>query len=109
MKLTNKRCVPCEGGVEPLAGQELQAYMDEISEGWEVVEGKKLRLQVQSKNFREALALINQIGEIAESENHHPDLHVVQYKQVIIELWTHTIGGLSENDFIVATKIDELI
>lgn len=105
--LTQKVCVACEGGVPPLQGQELQDYLEEVKD-WELVEGQKIKKKFEFKNFMEALAFVNKVGEIAEKEGHHPDIHLVSYKNVVIELWTHSIGGLSENDFIVAAKIDSL-
>lgn len=107
MKLSEKKCVACEGGVAPLQGKELRTYLEEV-ENWELVEGKKIKKEFVFKNFKEALAFVHKVGEIAEEEGHHPDIHLVSYKKVIIELWTHAIGGLSENDFIVAAKIDTM-
>lgn len=76
--------------------------------GWDVTEdGKKIRREFLFKNFKEAMVFVNKVADIAESEGHHPDLHVF-YNRVVVELWTHAIGGLSENDFIVAAKVNEL-
>ena len=112
MDLTKKACVACEGGAPPLQGQELHTYLEEV-EDWTLVkpeDGGTQRIQkkFEFKNFREALAFVNKVGEIAEAEGHHPDIHLVSYKNVVIELYTHAIGGLSENDFIVAAKINAL-
>jgi 4a-hydroxytetrahydrobiopterin dehydratase len=78
-------------------------------QGWELIEGKLLRKQVKCKDFLDAVALIQKIAPIAEAEDHHPDLHLTGYKRLAIELSTHAIGGLSENDFILAAKIDALL
>lgn len=82
-------------------------YTREVSAEWKVVDGKKIHREFRFKNFVEALAFANNVGAIAEEEGHHPDLFV-SYGKVGVELWTHAIGGLSENDFILAAKIDLL-
>lgn len=105
--LEQKHCVPCEGGTPPVSGDQLDRMMSEVP-GWQVLNGKLTR-NVKVKNFKEALRMVNGIGEIAEQENHHPDLQIHGWNQVKIELSTHAIGGLSENDFILAAKITELI
>ena len=107
-ELTQKKCVPCEGGVEPCA---LPFITEQLAllEGWELTEDKvRIVKRREMKNFVEALAFFNRVGEVAEAEAHHPDLHLESYKNVRIEIWTHAIGGLSENDFILAAKIDEI-
>ncbi len=112
MNLTQKVCVACEGGTAPLQGQELHRYLEEV-EDWmlgKTEEGiQKIQKKFGFKNFKEALAFVNKIGELAESEGHHPDIHLVSYKNVIIELYTHAMRGLSENDFILAAKINEAV
>jgi 4a-hydroxytetrahydrobiopterin dehydratase len=108
MDLKQKKCKPCEGGVPPLGSDQISQYLKEVNSGWEVVDNDtKIRKTFRFKNFREALDFANKVGEIAEDEQHHPDLHVY-YGKVIIDLSTHAIDGLSENDFIVAAKVDEL-
>lgn len=107
-QLTQKKCVPCEGGVEPCT---LPFVTEQLAtlEGWQLTEDKlKIEKKWVVKNFVEALAFCNRVGEVAEAEAHHPDLHLENYKNVRIEIWTHAIGGLSENDFILAAKIDEV-
>lgn len=106
--LINKKCVPCEGEVEPFNTEQIENYLNEVS-GWEVVDSKKISKEFIFKNFNEALDFANKVGAIAEAEQHHPDIHIVSYKKVVVDLSTHAIGGLSENDFIVAAKIDGLI
>ena len=107
MSLRDRRCVPCEGGVMPLFRQKAEAFLKEIS-GWELSQNaKKITKPFAFKNFKDALAFANRVGDIAEAEGHHPDLHVA-WGKVVVELSTHAIGGLSENDFILAAKIDSL-
>lgn len=104
--LRNKKCIPCEGGVEPLSTDEAKNYLKELDENWKI-NGKKIQREIKFKNFKEAIKFINQIADLAEREGHHPDLHIF-YNQVKVELWTHAANGLTENDFILAAKIDIL-
>ena len=108
MKLIEKKCVPCEGGVSPFKKEEIQEYLGQLRGEWEARDEKKIHKQFSFKNFKEALAFINKVGDIAESEGHHPDIRLFDYKNVEIELSTHAVGGLSENDFILAAKIEQL-
>lgn len=105
--LTKQKCVPCEGGVEPMKREEFQQYLGQISD-WEVVEDKKLAKKFKFKDFKEALAFVNKVGALAEEENHHPNIFIYGWNKVKITLTTHAIGGLSLNDFILASKIDKL-
>jgi len=107
MELKEKKCKPCEGGTPPLKSQEIQRYLNELKFDWEIVDNTKIRKSYTFNNFRQALDFANKVGEIAEEEQQHPDLHVY-YGKVIIDLSTHAIGGLSENDFIMASKIDDI-
>lgn len=104
MDLKNKKCVPCEGGVPKLTPERVQEYLQQVA-GWKS-EGEKIHKTFKFKNFSEAVKFINRMAELAESEGHHPDF-AVHYNIVEVTLWTHAIGGLSENDFILATKINE--
>ena len=106
MELTKKKCIPCEGNMPPLNEREIENLLKHV-DGWHV-EDNRLAKQFNFGDFREAMGFVNKIAEVAESEGHHPDI-MIHYSQVNIELWTHAINGLSENDFIVAAKIDELI
>ena len=103
--LTSKHCVPCEGGVPALTDDEIQSLLAQL-DGWTVVAGKRLAKTYRFPDFAQALAFVNQAGEIAEAEGHHPDLYLT-WGKVGVELLTHAIGGLSENDFILAAKLDE--
>lgn len=107
-ELTRKKCKPCEGGVPPLTRKEAEDLLKQTS-NWKITEdGKRIRRDWVVKNFVTAVDFFNRVSQVAEGDGHHPDLHLVRYRQVAIELWTHAIGGLSENDFIVAAKIDQL-
>lgn len=104
--LSQKRCVPCEGGVPKLNSEEVQKFLKQVS-AWQLQENKIVKV-FQFKNFLETMKFVNQMANLAEEQNHHPDFSV-HYSQVDVMVWTHAIGGLSENDFILAAKIDELV
>lgn len=107
--LIHQKCVPCEGGVEPLKRADFQIYLDSVA-NWNVINDEKtIQKEFTFKNFKEVLGFVNQVGEIAESEGHHPDLNIHDFKKLTVTLWTHAIGGLSINDFILAAKIDQLV
>lgn len=107
-QLTKKKCLPCEGGVEPCTLDESRKQLEQLS-GWRLThEGERIRKDWKVANFMAGMEFFNRCAEVAEKEGHHPDLHIEGYRNVWVELWTHAIGGLSENDFIVAAKIDEL-
>lgn len=105
--LDQKHCIPCRGGVDPLKGQELRQYADLIDDQWQVIDEHHLYREFGFADFRQALRFVNKVGELAEAEGHHPDIYLT-YGKVKITLWTHKTGGLHENDFILATKIDRL-
>ncbi len=110
LQLEAKTCQPCEGGVEPCDVVHAKQQLLELDSAWELVEaGVKISRKFKMKNFVEAMKLINAVAELAELEQHHPDLHLTGYRLVQIDLTTHAIGGLSENDFIVAAKIDNVV
>jgi len=106
--LAQRKCKPCEGGTEPLPLSAAQTLLQDVA-GWELVDGKAIRKTIKCKDFLDTVALIQKIAPIAEAEDHHPDLHLTGYRKLTIELSTHAIGGLSENDFILAAKIDQLL
>jgi 4a-hydroxytetrahydrobiopterin dehydratase len=106
-KLSDKKCVPCAKGVSPLKGKELAKLYEQLGNGWRVIDEHHLEKEYLFKNFREALAFTNKIGAIAEEEGHHPDIFL-SWGKVKIQLWTHKIDGLSESDFILAAKCDEI-
>lgn len=104
-ELSKKSCVPCRGGIPPLKGEPLKLLLRQLGAGWKVVDEHHLEKEYSFKDFREALAFTNAIGEVAEHEDHHPDI-VLSYGKVKVLLWTHKIDGLSESDFILAAKCD---
>jgi 4a-hydroxytetrahydrobiopterin dehydratase len=106
MSLAEKHCVPCRGGVPPLKGEELEALRAQVP-GWQVVEGHHLTRTFTFPDFRTALDFVNQIGEIAEAEGHHPDVYLA-WGKVEVKTWTHKIDGLTESDFILAARISKL-
>ena len=107
-ELTRKHCVPCEGGVPTLPAEEVRQLLAALP-GWRLTaDGKHIRREWRAKDFATALDFFNRVGQIAEEEDHHPDLHLVGYRNVAIEISTHAAGGLTENDFILAAKIDRL-
>ena len=103
--LLKKKCVPCEGGVKAFTRKEAEIFFPQVS-GWVLdKDAKKISKEFKFKDFIGAVNFVNSIAEIAEEEGHHPDIHIF-YNKVLLELSTHSIGGLSENDFILAAKID---
>ena len=107
--LTEAKCEACEGGVPPLA-PDVAAELRTQTPDWQIdAAGKVLYREYTLRSFAEALALLNQAGAVAEAEGHHPNLHLTDYKHLRIELTTHAIGGLSQNDFIVAAKLDAAV
>ncbi len=105
--LASMECIPCRGGVPPLAGEELESYRERLGGGWEVVDGHHLEKEFRFDNFAQALDFTNRIGALAEEVNHHPDLKL-GWGYVHVSLWTHKIDGLSEADFVWAAKADRL-
>lgn len=105
--LEQKRCVPCRGEVEPLTDERIRAYAALLDRYWMVVDEHHLSREYRFLDFRQALDFVNEVGELAEAEGHHPDIQL-GYGMVKITLWTHKIDGLHENDFILAAKIDHL-
>lgn len=106
MKLHQKRCVPCEGVVSPMKGALLKTYMNQIS-GWTLSGSKKITKEYRFKNDKDALNFLNKTGMASVKEGHHPVTTWI-YNKITIEFWTHAIGGLSKNDFIMAAKYDRI-
>lgn len=107
--LSQKHCVPCEGGMLPFTKEEAEKLVASVGLDWKLANNaKQISRKFAFSNFREALEFVNKAGEIAEEEKHHPDIKIFAYKKVLVELSTHAIGGLSENDFILAAKINEI-
>jgi 4a-hydroxytetrahydrobiopterin dehydratase len=107
MELNKKKCIPCEGGIPKLTREQVDIYFKELNNDWEVIDDNKIKRIFHFVNFVQTMDFVNRLAEIAEEEGHHPDLHI-SYGKCLVELWTHAINGLSENDFIVAAKIDKL-
>ena len=116
--LVEKKCTPCEGGAVPINHDEAHRMLKEIP-GWSLHEiatspakGRKGHLQIEHefkfKNFKEAMGFVNKIAELAENEGHHPDIFIHGWNKVLLTFYTHAIGGLSENDFIMAAKVNAL-
>ena len=99
--------MPCRGGVPPLTEAEIAPLRAQLGGDWEVVDNHHLRKTYRFKNFKEALAFTNRVGELAESIGHHPDIGLA-WGRVTVEIWTHKINGLAEADFIFAAKCDRL-
>ena len=107
-ELLRRKCASCEGGVPPMPRDEAEALLGSVP-GWEMTDdGQRIRRSWVAKNFNAGIDFFNKVAALAEEEGHHPDLHLEGYRNVTIELWTHAIGGLSENDFILAAKINQL-
>ena len=105
--LASKQCVPCKGGVPPLEGEELRDLERQLGGGWRVVNDHHLEKNYEFKDFREALDFTNKLGELAEEQAHHPDIHL-SWGKVGVEIFTHKIDGLTESDFVLAAKADRL-
>lgn len=108
-ELLQKKCLPCEGGVEACSLEQAKSQRSAVP-NWELrTDGKWIERSVRFKNFVKMIEAVNQIAELSEAEGHHPDLHLTGYRNLKIELTTHAIGGLSDNDFILAAKIDAIL
>lgn len=113
--LTQKRCIPCEEGTPPLTEEQYSPLLKQLKLPWEVIEtaggearGKKIKHEFKFDNYLDGLEFAQKVGKMANEEDHHPNIHIY-YKRVVIDLTTHNIGGLSENDFILAAKIEGLV
>jgi 4a-hydroxytetrahydrobiopterin dehydratase len=106
--LSNKKCKPCEGGVPPLGPDEVLRLTGAVPSWRVTADGRRITRGWRVKDFAEGLDFFRRVGDLAEDEGHHPDLHLTNYRDVTVELWTHAAGGLTENDFILAAKIDKL-
>jgi 4a-hydroxytetrahydrobiopterin dehydratase len=104
--LTRKKCVPCEGGVPRLTPEEVQAYLERVPQWQATPDGLRIRREWTVKHFMAGIDFFDRVARLAEDEGHHPDLHLAGYRNLAIEIWTHAIGVLSENDVIPAPEID---
>ena len=107
-ELASKTCVPCRGGVPPLQGEELKKLSAQVNDAWKVVQEHHLIRSFPFPDFQKALDFTNQVGAIAEEQGHHPDI-LLTWGRAEVKIWTHKIDGLTESDFILAAKIDELV
>lgn len=113
VELASKKCVPCEGGMPPLTRRQADTFLSFLHSGiekeWQLAgDAKSISREYAMKDFKEAVAFVNSIASVAEAEGHHPDLHLTGYRKLRVDLATHAAGGLTENDFILAAKIDRL-
>ena len=105
MSLADRKCAPCRGGMPPMESERARQMLKELSSGWGVNQAGHLECSYAFKNFALALEFANKLGSIAEAEEHHPDLHIA-WGKCKVEVWTHAIHGLTENDFYLAAKAD---
>ncbi len=105
-KLASKQCIPCKRGDPPLAAQPIRALQAELGGNWQVVDDHHLECEYTFKDFASALAFTTRIGELAEEQNHHPDIHL-SWGKVKLVIWTHDANGLTESDFVWAAKADQ--
>lgn len=106
MNLASKKCIPCEGSIPPLTQKEANKLLQELGNGWTIIHNHHLEKEYRFPNFKEALFFTNHVGKIAETEGHHPEIHLA-WGRVKLAIWTHKIDGLTESDFILAAKCDE--
>jgi len=107
MSLADQNCVPCKGGVPPMGQEQAEKLLRELDDGWTLNSKGHLERTYEFSNFVAAMAFANRVGEIAEAQNHHPDI-LLGWGRVRITIWTHTVDGLSESDFVLAAKLDRL-
>jgi 4a-hydroxytetrahydrobiopterin dehydratase len=105
--LAGRECMPCRGGVAALKGAELKAYLKGLGRGWKTVKVHHLEKEFRFKDFVSALVFTNRVGALAEEQGHHPDLYLA-WGKVRVMIWTHAIDGLTEDDFVLAAKIEGL-
>ena len=105
-ELAAKACIPCAGGVPPLTCEQQDALLTKLGDGWKVVEGHHIARSFQFPDFLKGLAFVNAVADVAETEAHHPDLHL-SWGEVRVTVWTHKIDGLTESDFVLGAKISE--
>lgn len=106
MALSTRSCTPCEGGVPKFTEDESRAYLAQV-EGWEL-RGDKIHKDIKFPSFMDGIRFVDRLAEVADLQGHHPDIFIY-YRVVRLDIWTHAIGGLSENDFILAAKVDDLL
>ena len=107
MELSEKKCIPCEGGIPALTEKQIIELKNYISEDWKIIDNNRITKEFFFVSYRHTIDFVNKVADIAEEEGHHPVMHVY-FGRAVVELWTHSITGLSENDFILASKIDKI-
>ena len=107
-ELAQKTCIPCKGGIPPLEPSESTELLRQLGGGWKVEENHHLAIDFEFPDFLQALAAVNRIGQLAEKQGHHPDLYL-GWGKVQVKIWTHKIDGLTESDFILAAKINDVV
>jgi 4a-hydroxytetrahydrobiopterin dehydratase len=107
-ELLQKKCVPCDNGTQACSTTHLEEQLKQLPGWYATKNNQRIRKDWKVKNFLAGLEFFQAVAVVAEADAHHPDLHLEDYKNLSIEVWTHTIGGLSENDFVLAAKIDQL-
>lgn len=106
-ELARKECVPCKGGVPPLKGADLEDLQRRLGQGWQVIDEHHLEKEYKLGDWKGAVEFVNRISDLAEQQDHHPDIHL-SYGKVKVQIWTHKIDGLTESDFVFAAKVEEL-
>ncbi|MDX1396309.1 MAG: 4a-hydroxytetrahydrobiopterin dehydratase [Gemmatimonadota bacterium] len=107
-RLAGMQCVPCRGGVPPLEGEELERLEEELAGGWRVIDGHHLEKEYTFPDFASALAFVNRVGEMADEQDHHPDIYLA-WGRARVQIWTHKIDGLTESDFVFAARCETLV
>ncbi len=107
-ELAQKKCVPCRGGTPPLSTDQVKEYLGAVPQWTVSADGKRISRTFTFKDFVQAMKFVNKVAEVAEAQGHHPDIHI-HWNKVELELWTHAIGGLHENDFVMAARTDRLV
>ncbi len=105
--LASKTCIPCRGGVPALKGNELTTLLKMLDDGWKTINEHHLEKNYAFPDFKQALAFTNRVGDLAEQQGHHPDIYLA-WGKVVLTIWTHAIDGLTESDFILAAKADQV-
>jgi len=105
-ELADGVCIPCSGGVPPLKGDKLVSFLEELGNNWKLIDEHHLEKDYLFENFRKALDFTIKVGELAENQNHHPDIYLA-WGKVKLTIWTHKIDGLTESDFVFAAKADK--
>ncbi|HEY0455708.1 MAG TPA: 4a-hydroxytetrahydrobiopterin dehydratase [Verrucomicrobiae bacterium] len=106
-KLAERECVPCSGDVPPLKGAALKKLQKQLMLKWKVIDEHHLEREFKFKNFKQALAFVNRVGDLAEGQGHHPDIYLA-WGLARITIWTHAVDGLTESDFVLAAKVEAL-